>query len=169
VLPRSAPGTFFQLGYVTADIAAAKEVFRQQYGVTGYLEFDTAASAPPGSFGIKVALGYSRGVMVELIEPDPRSPGIYGDAVDSARPATLHHLGFLIDQQAFDAHEIELAASGVPVPVVNRSGGMCLLYADTRAGDGLFTELVVPTQTTRDLFAGIPGGTLVTAFSEVMR
>lgn len=165
----SAPGTFFQLGYVTSDIAAAKDVFLQRHGVTGFLEFDTSASAPPGTSGIKVALGYSRGVMVELIEPDPNSPGIYGDALSTARPATLHHLGFLIDQAAFDAHEAELAAAGVPVPVINRNNGMCLLYADTRANDGLYTELVVPTETTKALFSGIPGGSLATAFAEVMR
>ena len=157
--PVSAPGTFFQLGYVTANLAAAKELFLQRHGVPGFLEFDTKTMAPPGSPGpfIKVALGYSRGVMVELIEPNPANPGIYGDALNDAAPATLHHLGFLVDQAAYDAHEAELQAAGVAVPVNNRANGMCLLYADTRAGDGLYTELVVPTEAALTLFAGIPG------------
>ena len=159
MMPLSAPGAFFQLGYVTSDLAVAKELFLGRRGVSGFFEFDTRTMARSGSpvpF-MKVALGYSGGVMVELIEPDPCSPGIYGDALDSARPATLHHLGFLIDQEHFDALESELANAGVPLPVISRNGGMCLLYADTRAGDGLFTEMVVPTEATKVLFERIPG------------
>lgn len=143
----TAQGECFQLGYVTRDLSRAVALFQERYGVSGFLEFDTATMAPAGSPGpfIKVALGYSRGVMIELIQLCPDNPGIYGDALRDDGGVNLHHLGYLMDQSAFDTVEAGFAAQGVAVPVVNRSGGMCLLYADTRRDSGLFTEIVVPT------------------------
>lgn len=169
MLPLAAQGTFFQLGYVTRDIVAARELFLRRHGVPGFLEFDTSASPPAGRGGIKVALGYSRGVMIELIEPDPCSPGIYGEALSDTAPAALHHLGFLIDREAFDAHAAELARAEVPVPVLSRDGGMCLLYADTRADNGLYMELVVPTDAACSLFAAIPGAAPGAGIAELLR
>jgi hypothetical protein len=151
-------GEFFQHGYVTRDLATAKAVFSEHQGVREFLEFDTRSFAPPGATGpfLKVALGYSRGVMVELIQPEASNPGIYGEALRDDRHANLHHLGFFIDQPSFDALEELYSRKNVPVPLVNRNSGMCLLYADTRSDCGLFTEMVVMTEAMRRLFDGIP-------------
>jgi hypothetical protein len=154
----NAQGEFFQFGYVTRDLPRAKALFEERYGVPGFLAFDTSTMAPPGSPGpfIKVALGYSNGVMVELIQPDEANPGIYGDALRDDGGVSIHHLGFLIDQAAFETLEAGYSAQGISVPVVNRANGMCLLYGDTRADSGLYTEMVVLTGAAERLFAGIP-------------
>lgn len=148
-------GELFQLGYVTRDLARGMALFRERQGVPGFLEFDTSGRGPDLPV-IKVALGYSAGIMVELIEPDPRDPGIYRDALREDGGVNLHHLGYLVGQDGFDRLEAAYAGAGVPVPSLLRGDGMCLLYADTRAQTGLFTEMVVPTEQTRAMFAKIP-------------
>jgi hypothetical protein len=152
-----AEGEFFQLGYVTCDIACAKALWTEQFGVPGFIEIDTRAMAPPGSPGpfIKFALGYRGSMMIELIQPDTTNPGIYGDALRTDGGTMLHHLGFLLPADRFDAVEAGYVAQGTPVPVTMR-GDMTLLYADTRAGSGLFTEVVVLTATMQAMFESIP-------------
>jgi hypothetical protein len=152
---------FFQLGYVTGDLDRAVELWKTRYGIPGFLIFDTRDHAPPGSPGpfIKVALGYQGPIMVELIEPDPANPGIYRDSLRADGGAELHHLGYLVDLDRFDGMKERFEALGSPVPtLINRvgAGGPALLYADTRAETGLFSEIVARTDNMREMFGRIP-------------
>ncbi|MET0371545.1 MAG: VOC family protein [Sphingobium sp.] len=149
--------TFFQLGYVTRDIGRAMELWRTRYGVSDFLSFNGRDFAPPGATGpfLDVALAYRGDVMIELIQPDVNDPGIYGDALRDDGGVTLHHLGYLVDDARFATIVDDCAALAIPTPVV-RSTGFCLVYADTRADSGLFTELVLPGPEVNRLFGAVP-------------
>lgn len=155
-----AESEFFQFGYVTGDLDRAMALWESRYGVPGFLTFDTRDFAPPGSEGPfnRIALGYQGAVMVELIEPDPGDPGIYRDALRSDGGTMLHHLGYLADPAAFEAMPARFAELGFAVPVFRNENGIGLIYADTRADNGLYAEMVLLTEGTRALFARIPRG-----------
>lgn len=152
-----AEGEFFQLGYVTGDIARANALWTEKFGVSGFIEYDTRDMAPPGSHGpvIKFALGYRGSVMIELIQPDPANPGIYSDALREDGGTMLHHLGYTVPAHRFEAVASGFTEQGTPVPVQMR-GDMTLLYADTRQQSGLFSEFVVLTPIMQRMFDSIP-------------
>jgi hypothetical protein len=154
-----AEGEFFQLGYVTRNLARAMELWTTRYGVTGFFSFDTRDFAQPGHPGpfMKVALGYQGAVQVELIEPDLDEPGIYRDALPAGEGTNLHHLGYLVDPARFDGVRARFEAQGIPVPThIAGEGGPTLLYADMRAENGLYAEFVARSDFMLGLFARIP-------------
>ena len=158
--PRDAlTGEFFQLGYVTRDLDRAIALYHGRYGVADFLRFDTRDMAPPGATGpfIEVALAYRGPVMIELIRPDPADPGIYRDVLRSDGGVNLHHLGYLVDERRFESLAADFRAAGIAVPTESRSAvGLSLIYADTRADNGLFSEYVTLGEGGRKFFDSVP-------------
>lgn len=152
-------GEFFQLGYVTRDLDRALRLYAERYGVPNFLRFDTRDFAPPAAPGpfMQVALAYKGPVMIELIQPDPSAPGIYADALRPDGGVNLHHLGYLVENERFATLAADFRDRGIAVPVETTSGnGLALLYADTRADNGLFSEFVNPGEGGRLFFDAVP-------------
>lgn len=151
-------GEFFQLGYVTADLENAMATYREQHGIERFALFDNRAvlkaSGSDEPF-IRIALAYLGPVMVELIEPEPGRDSIYKHAVRADGGIALHHLGYMVEPEAFAGLESNLVTSGVDVPVVRR-GGLALLYADTRPTVGLYSEFVRKSPEVDAFFADVP-------------
>lgn len=105
---------------------------------------------------MKIALAYRGTVMTELIQPDPADSGIYANALRPDGGVMLHHLGYLVDGERFGHLESEFASLGIATPVVHSSGGVSLIYADTRQDNGLFTEMVFPGEAGTRLFSAVP-------------
>ncbi|MET0182038.1 MAG: VOC family protein [Caulobacterales bacterium] len=151
---------YFQLGYVTRDIERAKTLYAERYGVRQFFHFSTGQFAPPGATGpfSEIALAYKNGVQIELIQPAPGAEGIYLDALRADGGVALHHLGYLIDTaEALSSLTQSFKNQNIPVPVENISpAGLSLIYADTRADTGLFSEFVCLGEGGRAFFDNVP-------------
>lgn len=154
--PSTQPENFFQLGYVTRDLEGAIARFRDDHQVAEFRRIDTTEpGGPPGS---QIALAYSRGVMVEIIEPVPGREGIYLDALRPDGGISLHHLGYLVDDVAsLDELAERFQATGIEIPMrFSQRLGLSAIYADTRPGIGHFSEFVFRHDEGKELFAQLP-------------
>lgn len=150
-------GEFMQLGYVTKDIDAAIALYSERYGVSEFLRFSSPSVPVPGTPTIEVALAYHGPVMIEFIRPDPEMPGIYGEALREDGGIAIHHLGYYVDEARFETLGDQFRAAGIPVPVERRTPmGVSLIYADTRADTGLYSEFILLAEAGREFFAKIP-------------
>jgi len=159
--PGAIAGDFFQLGLVTRDLDAAMALYRDRYGVPDFFQFDTDSRRKPGApprANMRVALAWRGPVQIELIEPNSAEPGIYADALRDDGGIALHHLGYYADDPALWAELPDrLAARNIPVPVLrHNSGGISLLYADTRPDLGLWTEFVHLHEEGRRFLENVP-------------
>jgi len=156
---KSLTGEFFQLGYVTRNLDRAIALYRERYGVTEWLRFDTASSMPPGTPGpfMEVALAYNGPVMLELIQPAPSDPGIYGEALRDDGGVNLHHLGYLSEEPRFGTLATDYEAQGFDVPVkLSSPMGLSLIYVDTRSDNGLYSEYVCLAEGGKQFFGQVP-------------
>jgi catechol 2,3-dioxygenase-like lactoylglutathione lyase family enzyme len=150
---------FFQLGYATRDPVRAKQSFSAHFGVSRFSEFNTADFAPePDAPRLQIALAYKAGVMIEIIAPAPGHEGIYQAALRADGEAMLHHLGYLVeDEAAFEASRAAFAAQGIAVPYVRATdAGPSVFYADIRQTLGHFSEIVLPGPTGKLVFDAVP-------------
>jgi hypothetical protein len=152
-------GDFFQLGYVTGDLDKSMTFFRESQGVDSFFTFDTRALFPdgdPSRSHVRVGLAYLGTVMIELIEPDAKNAGIYGDALRGDGGLMLHHLGYLITPDVHAGLVDRLTHSGIAVPAASDGAGIAYIYADTRKQNGLFTEFVRKCDSSAEFFASVP-------------
>jgi hypothetical protein len=152
---------FVQLGYVTDDIDAAAAYLESAMG-TGRCVKSYASSLgggrPPASAGgprtpfvvvdgapadewlIDVALVNAGPTNLEIIRPVGGAVDLYRDAVRPGAPATLHHVGFVVDD--FDEASAMVAASGGSWKQFGDSGEIRFGYLDLRAELGHFVEVM---------------------------
>lgn len=152
---------FVQLGYVTDDIDAAAAYLESAAG-TGKCVKSYGASLgggrPPAAPGaprapfvvvdgqpadewlIDVALVNAGPTNLEVIRPVDGAVGLYRDAVRPGVPATLHHMGFVVDD--FDEASAVVAASGRSWKQFGDSGEIRFGYLDLRAELGHFVEVM---------------------------
>jgi len=156
---RTAPalrGYFAQLGYVTRDIDGALERFRIAQNIPEFLRIEP----PAGTTGLRAALAYKGGVMYEIIQPVPGAEGVYADALpETASDARLHHIAYVVaDLETLQRTVADFEAAGFSVPVNRDTGrGVWLVYIDTRATTGHYTELLYLFDAGLELFARTPG------------
>src|SRR5438067_1877006 len=107
-----------QLGYVTDDIDAASSYLESTLGTTRCVKHyksslgggrpPTAASGPKipyvvvdgepaAEWVIDVALVNAGPTNLEIIRPVSGAVELYRDAIRPGKPASLHHLGFVVD------------------------------------------------------------------------
>jgi hypothetical protein len=152
---------FVQLGYVTDDVDAAAAYLESAMG-TGKCVRSYASSLgggrPPASAGdprapfvvvdgtpadewlIDVALVNAGPTNLEIIRPVGGAVGLYRDAVRPGEPATLHHVGFVVDD--FDEASAVVAASGRSWKQFGDSGEIRFGYLDMRAELCHFVEVM---------------------------
>lgn len=144
---QQSPGgcTFFQVGYVTADIDRAIAHFSSTCGAT----LKDVVRDMCDSSGIPVMienLSHMRlgKIEIELIQPRRNWPSIYADCDMSIdRIATLHHMGFLAhgDEQ-WDSALNQAIGAAVPVAWTVELPQVRFAYLDMRAKLGHYVEIV---------------------------
>ena len=152
---------FMQLGYVTDDIDAAAAYFEstlQTVNCVRHYKSSLGGGLPPSMGGepgstfvvvdgepadewtIDVALVNAGPTNLEVIRPVSGAVGLYRGAVRPGVPASLHHLGFRVDD--FDEASAIVAASGKSWAQYGRSGGIRFGYLDMTAELGHFVEVM---------------------------
>ncbi len=89
---------------------------------------------------IDVALVDAGATNLEMIRPFGGAVDLYRGAIRPGVPATVHHLGFRIDD--FDAASEVVAASGMTWKQFGRSGDVRFGYLDASATLGHFIEVM---------------------------
>jgi hypothetical protein len=149
--------SFLQIGYVTDDLDAAASYLESQFGTIECVRHFRSSlgrgnpDADPGSFVvvdgvtaqewlIDVALVNAGATNLEIIRPLDGAVDLYRAAIRPGVPATVHHLGFRIDD--FDAASAVVAASGLAWKQFGRSGDVRFGYLDATATLGHFIEVM---------------------------
>lgn len=109
---------FAQLCFVVEDLDAAMPFFTARLGAGPWFplseipeELDrTTYRGVPTPLGARIALGYTGGTMIELVEPKAGSRSIFSDWAQE-KGFGLHHFGFVA--RDFDAVERSLGAAGL--------------------------------------------------------
>ncbi|MFJ9127756.1 VOC family protein [Streptomyces sp. NPDC102340] len=153
-----------QLGYVTDDVDAAASFLESKWGTvecvkhfksslgsglprTGsgddgpHTPFVVVDGEPAAEWVIDVALVNAGPTNLEIIRPVGGKVDLYRDAVRPGVPATLHHLGFRVDD--FDEASAVVTASGRSWKQYGDSGGGIRFgYLDMTAELGHFVEIM---------------------------
>ena len=152
---------FLQLGYVADDIDAGAAYLESAMGTGKCVKHYTSSlggGRPPASAGdprtafvvvdgvladewlIDVALVNAGPTNLEIIRPMGGAVDLYRDAVRPGVPATLHHVGFAVDD--FDEASAVVEASGRTWKQFGDSGEVRFGYLDMRAELGHFVEVM---------------------------
>jgi len=152
---------FLQLGYVADDIDAGAAYLESAMGTGKCVKHYTSSlggGRPPASAGdprtafvvvdgvladewlIDVALVNAGPTNLEIIRPMGGAVDLYRDAVRPGEPATLHHVGFVVDD--FDEASAVVEASGRTWKQFGDSGEVRFGYLDMRAELGHFVEVM---------------------------
>jgi Glyoxalase/Bleomycin resistance protein/Dioxygenase superfamily len=137
--------SFFQIGYVVGDIDHAVAQFTGLFCATiKDLIRDMRDQHGEPSLIANLSHVLLNGVEIELIEPRQGWSSVYGDGTALSKASiTLHHFGFMAgDDRQWDAATAIMAASGVERAMSVDLPSVRLIYFDTRASLGHFTELV---------------------------
>ena len=161
---------FMQIAYVSDDIDAAASYLESKFGTIDCVRHYRSSlgqgnpDAAPGSFVtvdgttaeewlIDVALVNAGATNLEIIRPLAGAVGLYRGAIRPGVPATLHHLGFRVND--FDAASEVVAASGMTWKQFGRSGDVRFGYLDTFATLGHFIEVMELGPESSAMFAGL--------------
>jgi len=152
---------FMQLGYVTEDIDAAAAYLESRLGTMRCVKhyksslgggrptagagvprfpFVVVDGEPADEWVIDVALANAGPTNLEIIRPIGGAVDLYRGAIRPGEPATLHHLGFRVDD--FDEASAVVAASGRTWKQFGDSGGIRFGYLDMTAELGHFVEVM---------------------------
>jgi hypothetical protein len=113
----------------------------------------------PGVFEFHLALGYSAGWMIELIQPVSGS-SIYRDFLDQQTGGGVHHIAYTVPEADFEDEVQELTRQGSRVVQTLRLPVARVAYFDTSAELGVLTEIIGVTAAGVDLIARLSRGAL---------
>lgn len=148
---------FMQFGYVTDDIDAAADYLESQFGTIDCVrhyqaslgggdptnpesDFVVVDGAVADEWLIDVALVNAGATNLEIIRPVDGAVDLYRNAIRPGVPATLHHLGFRIEN--FDDADEVVRASGMQWAQFGRSRDTRMGYLDAVATLGHFIEVM---------------------------
>lgn len=137
---------FFQVAYVTRDIAGAEDWFKRIMGVPAFTRMENVAfgadctfRGAPADCAAHLSLGYLRETQVELIEP-VRGKSLYTEFLDERGPG-LHHVAF--DVPDFSATVSALCESGLEMIMRGQVGpGSDFAYFDTGEAETSVIEIL---------------------------
>jgi hypothetical protein len=139
-------GSVYQMAYIVADIRSAAERWARLTGAGPFMLFehfqfnDPQYHGKPADVDISIALGFSAGLCVELIEQHDERSSIYHDW-RMQKGYGLHHVAVLSEDFPRD---IERWAA-LEAPAVFTAGfgeNTRLAYLDTREALGHYLEVV---------------------------
>jgi hypothetical protein len=152
---------FMQLGYVTDDIDVAASYLESKLGTVECVKYFKSSlgggrpragagdprttfvvvdGEPADEWVIDVALVNAGPTNLEIIRPVGGMVDLYRGAIRPGEPATLHHLGFRVDD--FDEASAIVAASGRTWKQFGDSGAIRFGYLDMTAELGHFVEIM---------------------------
>ncbi len=143
----------FQHAYVVGDLDAAITTFREHYGIEKF----TLLPTPPmeGSTSLRIALAWSGGQMIELIEAQGPGLELYTEWSVPGQNIRLHHFGYLIENDAqWAALEQKLEAEAKP-PVFFGTPSICKFVYVFAKELGHYLEYVYPTAEGKALFESV--------------
>lgn len=163
--------TVYQAAFLVDDLETAA-LYWSRRGAGPFYRFDdfefTRMLHPPGAASprLSILLGYSGDIMIELIDVQDDSTGVFA----SPAPPAPHHVALLVE----DIEEY-LARNGLDDRLVMHGlfpTGTPIAMLDTRAETGLLTELVTLDESVRQMItqmrddaAGFDGERLLRSFS----
>lgn len=150
---------FLQLGYVTDDIDAAADFLESTFGTIDCIRhyrsslgnsnprtanrstsWVKVSGAIADEWMIDVALVNAGPTNLEIIRPVDGAVELYRRAIRPDVPATLHHIGFRIDD--FDAASKVVLASGLEWAQHGQNGDLRFGYLDLVDSLGHFIEVM---------------------------
>lgn len=162
-------GSIIEVCYVTRDLDRAIDHWSKLFGAGPFFAFDVPAGpgqtnrGEPSNIDLRVAFGFSGGLLIELLQPLNDVPSIFREVLDT-RGEGYHHI---MPRGDFDANKARLEAHGYVAAFTGRmpSGERIAVY-DTQDGNGGFVELMDLTAATfgpmsllRDVHANWDGKT----------
>ncbi|MDJ0656395.1 MAG: VOC family protein [Xanthomonadales bacterium] len=138
-------GPIIQFSYVVADLDRAIAHWAETLGVApffvmAHVPYKTCLfRGEPTDLDMSVALAYSGGVQVELVQQHNQAPSIFREFLDQ-RGEGLQHVGTIVDDLA--ASLANFAGQGIfPVQEGEAENGTLFAYMDTDRIPGTMLEL----------------------------
>ena len=162
-MPNLLGGSFSQLAWVSNDFDRALGELRGRLGIERFLELRDLpymVRADGAEAVCHVALAYSGGLQIELIEPRGGLDGVYRDALpeDGGFALRFHHFAQALPSQEALEDMRGAAAQDWAIPVEgSHPNGMTYFYADLRPLLGHYVEYTWSTpEFLKGLDAAIP-------------
>lgn len=146
---------FFQVAYVTNDIAQARNVFRDCYGVGHFAAFDARLEA---GGEIHFELAWAGGIMLELISATGAGTDFYNDRLPPDQFAVRHHhFGYLVENNtSWSEMNSQIREKGCKVALEGAvEGQMQYVYIDA-SHLGHYLEYFVLGPDGADFFESVP-------------
>jgi hypothetical protein len=137
-------GKSLSIAYVTRDIKQVLALFRVQYGVQNFMEFEVAnvinTPAGRGTAVLKMALCWIGDLQYEGIEPVSGMVDIFKADLPPEYPMRLHHIGMRIGK--WDSFRADVERRNWPVVIegAGRDGELKYLFVDARNSLGHYLE-----------------------------
>ncbi|MBW2314080.1 MAG: VOC family protein [Deltaproteobacteria bacterium] len=137
---------FFQVAYVTPDLAAGEAWFQKLLGVSSFFRMENVTFGPECSFRgcpadseAHLSLGWLGETQVELIEP-VRGDSLYAEFLADHGPG-LHHVAFEVPD--FEATVSGLSENGLELVMKGAQGpGSQFAYFETAAAGASVVEIL---------------------------
>ncbi len=151
-------GPIFQNGFAVHDWREAAEHWVNVMGVGPFfvlrnIEFDWCEyRGEPVDLDLSVALAFSGGQQIELVQQHNDTPSIYTDFLAHNAPG-LQHMGVLIDDL-----QATLDTQGLRDKIVQQgrtASGINFAYVDTILHNGTMLELIEADEAVRGAFDGM--------------
>ncbi|MFT4561166.1 MAG: catechol 2,3-dioxygenase-like lactoylglutathione lyase family enzyme [Gammaproteobacteria bacterium] len=150
--------TVSQLAYVVRDLDAALKYWTEIVQAGPFFVYkhipitDQRYRGGDSNVDITVALGYSGELQIELIYCEDDAPSVYKEFLDAGRIG-VHHVGIMpVD---FAAAYAQYTSLGIEPAFECSLGGAPVVYFDTVAQLGHFTEFWDNNSVFKDFFASI--------------
>lgn len=147
------PGQVYQVAYTVRDLQAAMDHWLEQtptgpFFLFEHFEFvDPVYRGKPANVDISIALGFTGGLCIELIQQHDRNPSVYQEEIDR-RGYGQHHIAVL--EPDVDGRIEQYEKNGSPCLFRGAFAmGAQVAYLDTRDSLGCMLELVESNDVTR--------------------
>jgi hypothetical protein len=139
------PGSIIELCYVVTDMDAALThwtgMLRAGPFFVGEMRMEDGHRyrGKPAVLAIRVAFGFSGGLLIELVQPLPDDQSVFAEVLAERGPG-YHHVMLRED---YDTAHARLLQQGFPIALENTTplGERCTLF-DTRTLNGGFVEVM---------------------------
>jgi len=146
----------FQIAYATNDMARARAIFQQRYGIESFCGLEGAL---PAGGHIHVELAWVGGTMYELLTADGPGSALYvGNLPADEFAIRHHHLGFLIrDEAEWNALHAEIARKNLTLLSQSRTAGFMRSCFVEVPELGHYFEYLFPEPAGLAFFESVPG------------
>lgn len=140
---------FAQIAWVVKDIATAKTFFQDMLGVSNFSEtvttrledYDGTYYGEPSNAENLVAMAYSGGIFIELIQPISGT-SIFKDSIDNNPAGGVQHIAYSTSIANLDKVVSDFENKGLSVISSFDTPIAKIMFFDTRKEIGVFTEIM---------------------------